>query len=132
MSYSVILFDGVCNLCNGTVNFVIDHDPKLKFRFAALQSEVGQSYVNKFGLDTQKFDSVLLVENDKIYTKSTAALRIAKNLSGVWSLFYYVFGWLPAFFRDIFYDLIAKNRYKMFGKTDACRMPTTELQQRFL
>lgn len=132
MEYSIVLFDGVCNMCNSSINFIIDHDPKKKFRFAALQSEIGVEIMQKHGIDPSKFDSVILIENNNYFTKSTAALRIARQISGIWPIVYYCFIWLPPFLRNVFYDLIAKNRYQFFGKMDACRMPTPELKSRFL
>ncbi|MCX6351615.1 MAG: thiol-disulfide oxidoreductase DCC family protein [Bacteroidetes bacterium] len=131
MEKSIVLFDGVCNLCNGSVNFIIDHDPKAKFQFAALQSEVAEKLLIKFGLDPKEMDSIKLVEGDKYYTKSTAALRIARHLNKGWSLFY-VFIIVPPFIRNWVYDFIAANRYKWFGKRDACRMPDANLKERFL
>lgn len=130
--YQVILFDGVCNFCNGSINFIIDRDPKLTFRFAALQSEAGQYYLNKFGLSEQPLDSIILISGSEYYSKSTAALRIAKALRGGWPLFFYLFYPLPAFFRDFFYDLIARHRYRLFGKAGHCRVPTPELRYRFI
>ncbi|MCY7361335.1 MAG: DCC1-like thiol-disulfide oxidoreductase family protein [Ignavibacteria bacterium] len=127
----VILFDGVCNLCNSSVNFIIDHDNNKVFKFAALQSDIGQEMLSKFNLSKDEFDSVILIDNENCYTKSTAALKIAKEFSSYWKLLY-VFIIIPAFIRNFFYDLISKNRYKMFGKKDSCRMPTPELKDRFL
>lgn len=128
---AIIMFDGVCNLCNASVNFIIDRDSKRYFRFAALQSETGQSFLSKNGLNVHDFDSLILVEGDTFYRKSSAALRIAKKLDGFWSVFF-VFIIIPPFIRDFIYDVIAKNRYKMFGRTDKCRIPTPELKQLFL
>jgi predicted DCC family thiol-disulfide oxidoreductase YuxK len=124
----IILFDGVCNLCNGAVQFVIKHDKKKKFLFGSLQGRAGQAYLRSFNLD---FTSFVLVEEDKAYTRSTAALRTAKHLGGVWK-FMYVFIIVPRFIRDAIYNWIAKNRYKWFGKKDACMVPTQELRARFL
>ncbi|MFN0050244.1 MAG: thiol-disulfide oxidoreductase DCC family protein [Cytophagales bacterium] len=132
MNKSVVLFDGVCNLCNSSVNFIIDHDPKMKYKFAALQSDIGREMMKKHSVDTQYFDSVILLENEKYYTKSTAALKIARHLSGAWPVFYYLFIIWPPFIRNAIYDMVAKNRYRIFGKTEACRMPTPELKERFL
>ena len=129
--HNIILFDGVCNLCNGTVNFVIDHDPKGTFKFSALQSDIGKNYIEKFAIDTAKTDSIILIEKDQAYIKSTAALRIAKKLSGAYPLLY-GFIIIPTFIRNMVYNWIAKNRYKWFGKSDACRIPTPELTERFL
>jgi predicted DCC family thiol-disulfide oxidoreductase YuxK len=129
--YEVILFDGVCNFCNSSINFIIDHDPEKHFKFAALQSEIGQDILKKFNKNAQDFDSVILLKNNQLYQKSSAALEITKQLSGIWK-YLSIFSALPTFFLNFFYDIIAKNRYKIFGKLDSCRMPTTELKERFL
>ncbi len=128
---AVILFDGVCNLCNGLVNFVIPRDPKAKFRFAALQSESGQKLLKQFHLPTDDFNTFILVEGDHYYKKSTAALRVLKGLGGVWSLFY-VFILVPSQIRDFVYNVIAGNRYRWFGKKDQCLIPTVDIKNRFL
>ncbi len=127
----IILFDGVCNLCNNSVDFVISRDPERYFRYASLQSESGAYYVHKFKIDTRKVDSVLLVKNDKIYQKSTAALRIARKLKSPVKLLY-VFIVVPPFIRNIVYDFIARNRYRWFGKRETCRLPTNEERDMFL
>jgi predicted DCC family thiol-disulfide oxidoreductase YuxK len=127
----VILFDGVCNLCNGAVNFIIDHDPKGKFKFAALQSEYGQLELDRLGYDTQEFDSLVLLSKGEVFIKSTAALKIANKLSGMYPMLY-LFIIIPAPLRDWVYNIIAENRYKWWGKRDSCRMPTPELRQRFM
>lgn len=123
----IILFDGVCNLCNDAVNFVIKRDKKNLFKFATLQSEHAQD----FGMDPTKMDSIILVDGEKQYSKSSAALHIAKHLSGGYPLLY-AFMILPRFIRDWVYDYIAKNRYKWFGKKESCMIPTPELQEKFL
>jgi predicted DCC family thiol-disulfide oxidoreductase YuxK len=128
---AIILFDGVCNFCNGSVNFIIEHDRENHFKFAPLQSEIGQNLLDKFGIDKTETDSVVLIENEKAYTHSTAALKVAKKLDGVWSWFY-SFIIIPKPIRDFFYKTFAKYRYKLFGKTDACMMPTPEIRTRFL
>ena len=127
----ILLFDGACNLCNSSVNFIIDHDPKGRFKFAALQSEFGQKKLQELGFDQEEFDSLVLLSGDKVYKKSSAALRIAKKLSGLYPLLY-VFIIIPPFIRHGVYDIIAKNRYKWWGKRDSCRMPTPELKARFV
>lgn len=127
----IIFFDGVCNLCNGFVQFVINRDPKAIFKFASLQSEEAALYLKDSGYDLEKLATVVLLENGKIYTKSTAALRILKGLSGGWPLLYAA-QVIPSFFRNKIYDLIAANRYKWFGKNDSCMLPTAELKSRFL
>jgi predicted DCC family thiol-disulfide oxidoreductase YuxK len=130
-NYEIILFDGVCNFCNSSINFVIDHDPNKHFKFAPLQSEIGQDILRKFHKNTEDFDSVILLKDNKLYQKSAAALEITKQLSGSWK-YLYVFSVLPTFLLNFFYDIIAKNRYKIFGKADSCRMPTPDLRERFL
>lgn len=128
---ATILFDGICNFCNSSVNYVIDHDPKGYFKFAALQSEAGEQIKEKFGIDSIQTDSVILIEGEKAYSRSTAALMIAKNLSGPASLLY-AFIIIPRPIRDLLYDQFAKRRYKFFGERDACMMPTPEVRARFL
>ncbi len=128
---AIILFDGVCNFCNGSVNFIIEHDTQKYFKFAPLQSEVGEKLLKEHGVDKIETDSVVLIENEKIYTRTTAVLRIARRLSGFWSWFY-GFIVVPSVIRDIFYKLFAKFRYQMFGKQDACMLPTPEMRERFL
>lgn len=128
----IILFDGVCNLCNGAVQFIIKRDKRSVFKFASLQSEIGKQLSKERGIDTELLDSIILIEPGiAYYSKSTAALEIMKSFGGIWSLTR-LFTVLPEGFRDIVYDFIAKNRYKWFGKKDACMIPTPELQSRFL
>jgi len=128
---AIILFDGVCNFCNGSVNFIIERDPQKYFKFAPLQSEVGEKILKENGVDKIETDSVVLIEDGKVHTHTTAALRIARQLSGRWSWFY-GFIVVPSFIRDIFYKLFAKYRYQVFGKQDACMLPTPEMRERFL
>ncbi len=130
-NYKIILFDGVCNLCNGAVTYIIKHDKKNVFKFAALQSEIGQQLISKFNIDTSKVDSIILIDGEKHYTKSSAALHIAKQLSGAYPL---LFGFMvvPKFIRNSVYDYIAKNRYKWFGKKESCMIPTAALKAKFL
>ena len=128
---AIILFDGVCNFCNGSVNFIIEHDRKNYFKFAPLQSETAQKLLEKHNIDKAETDSIILIENDTAYTHSTAALRITRHLDGVWSGLY-GFIVVPKFARDFFYKLFAKYRYKLFGKKDACMMPTPEIREKFI
>lgn len=130
-NYKIILFDGVCNLCNGAVTYIIERDKKNVFKFAALQSEIGQQLISKFNIDTSKVDSIILIDGEKHYTKSSAALHISKQLSGAYPL---LFGFMvvPKFIRNSVYDYIAKNRYKWFGKKESCMIPTAELKSKFL
>ena len=129
--HKIILFDGICNLCNGAVTYVIKRDPKDRFRFAALQSDIGQALVAEHGIDTSKVDSIILIENNKVYSKSTAALRIAKYMKGGYPLLY-GFMIIPNFIRNWVYDFVARNRYKWYGKKEACMIPTPELKAKFL
>ncbi len=128
---AIVLFDGVCNFCNSSVNFVIERDSAGYFKFAPLQSDIGVELIEKHGIDPADTDSVILVEDDKAYTHSTGALRIARKLDGIWS-WNYAFIVVPRPIRDLFYKLFAKNRYRLFGKQDACMMPTPEIRARFL
>jgi len=128
---SLVLFDGVCNLCNSSVQFILKRDPFKKFRFASLQSETGRRWLAKMGLPADSLDTLVLIENDKAYTRSTAALKIARHLSGLWPLFYGLIV-LPAFFRDALYRCVARNRYRWFGKKEACPLPKPEWKDRFL
>lgn len=128
---AIILFDGVCNFCDGTVNFLIKHDTKERFLFASLQSDAGQHLLKKLNLPTEHFDSFIYVKDEKYYTKSTAALHIAKDLRKWWQLVY-ILVLIPKPIRDRCYDWIAKNRYKWFGKKQECAIPTPEIRKRFL
>ncbi len=127
----VIYFDGVCNLCNGAIQFIIKRDKKKQFQFASLQGKAGTELLQKHNLPLDDFNSFILTEGDKIYTKSTAALRVARKLSGGWKLLY-GFMIVPRFIRNGVYNVIAKNRYKWFGRKDECMIPTPELKERFL
>ncbi|MEM8598459.1 MAG: thiol-disulfide oxidoreductase DCC family protein [Bacteroidota bacterium] len=134
--HPVILFDGVCNLCNASVNFVMDRDRAGVFRMAALQSDVGQALLAQHGYtgitpETTAPDSIALVEGGRLYFRSAAALRVAARLDGAWPLFQ-VFLVVPAPLRDVVYDWIARNRYRWFGKQDTCRLPTPDERARFL
>ena len=130
-THSIILFDGVCNLCNGAVNFVIKRDSGNVFKFAPLQEKQGALLLKTHAIDIQKLESIVLIENEKVYIKSSAALRITKKLSGLWPLFF-VLLIIPSFIRDGIYDIIAKNRYKWFGKKEQCMIPTPGLIEKFL
>jgi predicted DCC family thiol-disulfide oxidoreductase YuxK len=129
----VILFDGVCNLCNASVLFVIDRDPRGHFAFAPLQSPEAARILSARGYTAAppELASVLLVQGDRVYERSTAALRVARRLSGAWSLMS-AFLIVPRPIRDAVYDWIARNRYRWFGRQDACRIPTPELRSRFV
>ena len=131
LTHSIILFDGVCNLCNGAVNFVIKRDPRNVFKFTPLQEKQGVLLLKKHAIDAQKLDSIVLIENGNVYIKSSAALRIARKMSNLWPLFF-VLLIIPRFIRDGVYDFIAKNRYKWFGKKEQCIIPTPGLKEKFL
>ncbi len=130
-THSIILFDGVCNLCNVAVNFVIKRDPGNVFKFAPLQEKQGALLLKTHAIGIQKLDSIVLIENGNVYTKSSAALRIARKMSNLWPLFF-VLLIIPNFIRDGVYDFIAKNRYKWFGKKEQCMIPTLGLKEKFL
>lgn len=128
----IILFDGVCNLCDSSIQFIIKHDNNDAFRFVALQSELGQEIIEYIGIDTTKTDSIILYEpGNAYYYKSEATLKIAKELGGIYRAISW-FSILPRFLTDSVYDYIAKNRYKWYGKKDACMIPTPELKAKFL
>ena len=127
---SIVLFDGVCNFCNGAVNFIINHDRANRFMFAPLQSAAGKELKQKYEIGDE-IDSIILIENEQAFTHSTAGLRIAKELGGIWSLGY-AFIIVPVFIRDYCYKLFAKNRYRLFGRQDACMLPTPDVRARFL
>lgn len=128
----IILFDGVCNLCNSSVLEVVKYDVKNQFVFASLQSEVGKKITNHLYIDISKIDSIILyIPNVSYEVKSTAALKIMSSFGGLWVLVQ-VFFLFPVSIRDVVYDFIAKNRYKWFGKKESCLMPTDELKSKFL
>lgn len=127
----IILFDGVCNFCNSTVNFILKEDKKQIFQFAALQSDAGQQLLKKHHLPAQEFNSFLFIDNQKLFTASTAALRLVRYLPWYWQWAQLL--WLiPRFLRDGIYRLIANNRYKWFGKREACMIPPPDVRKRFL
>lgn len=128
---SIILFDGICNLCNSSVNFIIKNDKKEQFLFASLQSDAAKEILLQYQVKKIKFDSILLIENGEIFEKSRAALRISRNLDGAYRFIYFL-KIIPKFFTDWIYDIIAKNRYTWFGKKEFCMMPSSQVQNRFL
>ncbi len=130
---AILLFDGVCNLCSASVQFVIAHDRKNHFRFASLQSDAGKHVMKEHGIEVPDGDpsTMILVEGDRVYERSSAAIRIARLLGFPWSLA--VLGLvMPRVVRDFFYGVVARNRYRWFGKKDVCMVPTPELRARFL
>ncbi|MBT2736038.1 thiol-disulfide oxidoreductase DCC family protein [Bacillus sp. ISL-7] len=126
----IILFDGVCNLCNNSVKFIIKRDTSGYFKFASLQGETGQRLLKKHSLNYD-LNSFVLIEKEKVYIKSSAALRVCSQLGGAWRIFS-IFRFLPPLFRDFLYDIVAKNRYKWFGKEESCILPLPNWKQRFL
>ena len=128
---ATILFDGVCNLCNGFVRFVIARDPAARFRFAALQSDAAASLLRAAGVTAPLPDSVVLIEDGRVYVRSDAALRVARALRFPWPLAY-GFVVVPRFIRDRVYDVIAAHRYRWFGRREVCMVPTPDLKRRFL
>jgi predicted DCC family thiol-disulfide oxidoreductase YuxK len=132
LNKKIILFDGVCNLCNSAVQFVIKHDVKDVFRFVALQSELGQEILKHIGINPKNIDSIILYEPGvAYYYKSSAAIQIARSLGSFWH-FGTIFRIIPTAIRNQLYDYIARNRYKWFGKKESCMIPTPELKAKFL
>jgi predicted DCC family thiol-disulfide oxidoreductase YuxK len=138
--HPVILFDGVCNFCNGAINFVLKQDKKGIFRFAPLQSEAGQKLLQQYNLSTKDFDSFVLIDDarpddpvgrGKVYKKSSASLQVMNKLPWYWKEMQ-ILRIIPTIFRDAIYDFIARNRYKWFGKKEQCMIPTPEIRSRFL
>ncbi|MEZ4700339.1 MAG: DCC1-like thiol-disulfide oxidoreductase family protein [Rhodothermales bacterium] len=128
---ALVLFDGVCNLCNGSINFVIDRDEAGYFKFAALQSDAAAPALARCGRESGTLDSIVLVENGRCYSRSTAALRIARRMPALWPMLYAAIV-IPRPIRDAVYDWIARNRYRWFGRTESCRIPTPDLRSRFV
>ena len=128
---NIIHFDGVCNLCNGAVQFIIKRDPEKKFKFASLQSQAGQSLLKEHRLSTTDLNTIVYIKDAQHFTKSTAGLQVLKQLGGVYKLFYF-FIIIPKPIRDFFYRLISKSRYSLFGKRDQCMIPSPETKDRFI
>ena len=127
----IVLFDGVCNLCNGAVQFIIKRDRDEKFLFASLQSNFGKDQLRKSGLDPLSLKSILVIEGELVFQRSDAALKIASHLEGIWSYFT-VLRFVPKIIRDGVYNFIARHRYSIFGKQDSCMIPTADLKTRFI
>lgn len=127
----VVLFDGVCNLCNGWVGFVVRRDPHMRFRFASLQSDFGAGVMARHGLPPDYLGSILLLENGELFVKSDAVLRIVRGLRPPWPLLGMLMV-VPRAIRDVVYDWVARNRYRWFGKREACMLPSPENAGRFL
>ena len=128
---AIVLFDGICNFCNASINFIIEHDRAGYFKFAPLQSTIGEELLSKHGISPVETDSVILIEDENAYTLSDAAIRISRRLDGIWS-WAYTLRVIPRMIRDLGYRLIARYRYSIFGRRDACMMPTPEVRTRFL
>jgi predicted DCC family thiol-disulfide oxidoreductase YuxK len=131
MTMPIILFDGICNFCNRTVNIILKHDQDAKFQFAASQSIGGIGLLQKFNLNQTSASSVILIDNEKVYTKTDAVIQIATHLKG-WPRLFIGLKFIPKFIRDFGYDLFAKNRYALFGKRETCRIPEVSERNRFL
>jgi predicted DCC family thiol-disulfide oxidoreductase YuxK len=127
----VIFFDGICNLCQRSVQFILTRDKKEIFSFVSLQSQIAEQTLLPYGISTVEMNTFILLENNKVYTRSTAALRVVKKLGGFWPLLY-VSIIIPSFIRDAVYNWIARNRYRWFGKQESCLMPREEWKNRFL
>ncbi|MBT2581494.1 thiol-disulfide oxidoreductase DCC family protein [Planococcus sp. ISL-109] len=130
MEHAIILFDGDCNFCDSSVQFIINHDPAGYFQFASLQSDIGQEFSEKHNVPAD-VDSLVLIQDGEAYVKSQGALMISHHLTGLWKLAYYLQPF-PRAIRDAAYDVIAKNRYKVFGKLDSCMLPPPHIRKRFL
>ncbi|MEO5683696.1 MAG: thiol-disulfide oxidoreductase DCC family protein [Chitinophagaceae bacterium] len=127
----IVLFDGVCNLCNSSVQFILKRDKKDQFLFGSLQGKTGQAYLRQFNLPADTFNSFMLVEEGKLYSRSAGALRMLKHLGGAWSMLY-AFIIVPSFIRDGVYNWISRNRYKWFGKEESCWLPSPAFKAKFL
>ena len=130
-SPSIVLFDGVCNVCNSAVNFIIDRDPGARFHFASLQSPEGMALAASHGVDASKLSTIVLIDQGRAYTNSTALLRVARRLRAPWPLAYAAMV-MPRALRDVTYRFFVANRYRWFGKSESCRVPTPEIRSRFL
>ena len=127
----IILFDGFCNFCNRSINIILDHDQDAHFQFAASQSNAGINLLQQFKLDQKASASVILIDNEKVYTKTDAVIQIATHLKG-WPRLFMGLKFIPKSLRDFAYDLVAKNRYTIFGKRETCRIPDESIRHRFL
>lgn len=127
----VIFFDGVCNLCNNSVDFIIKRDKQATFQFASLQSDVASRLLSQHDYTVGEMTTLVLLQDGQIYTRSRAALEICRKLDGLWPLLY-IFRWVPAFIRDSIYNWVSRNRYRWFGKRDSCRIPEEHEKVRFL
>jgi len=130
-SRHIVIFDGVCKFCNGAVNFIINRDPEGVFAFAPMQSEMAQALMKKYQIGNAGIDTFLLIKNGECFVFSSAALEIAKDLTGSWHLFN-IFRLIPGPLRDVFYKVFARNRYWLFGRTSTCRVPSEATRSRFI
>ena len=130
-AHGIVLFDGVCNFCNASVNFIIRHDRRDSFRFAPLQSDKGAELQARYGLDPKALDALILIESSRAYVKSDAALRVTRRLGGVYAVLYALIA-IPPLIRDFFYDWFARRRYRWFGKKEECTAPLAEVRGKFL
>ena len=130
INHPLVLFDGICNYCNSWVNFIIRHDPKKKFRFSALQSDAGKKILKQYKI-SEKEESVILIYNEKVYMKSTAGLHVLYHLGGFYALAFALVIF-PEYIRDFYYDIIARNRYKWWGKRNECMIPSEDVKELFL
>ncbi|MCH8250479.1 MAG: DUF393 domain-containing protein [Proteobacteria bacterium] len=128
----IVLFDGICNLCESSVQFVIRHDRQSRFRFASLQSEAGRRILDEFQYEANELSSIILIDNGELSRKSRAALNIARQLDGAWPTFYFLFFWVPPFIADKVYDYVGNRRYRWFGMKEDCWVPDESLRARFL
>ena len=130
-SRHIVIFDGVCNFCNGAVNFIIKRDPEERFAFTPMQSELGKELVAKYQITNVGYDTFLLIKDNQCYIWTDAAIEIAKDLTGFWHLSY-VFKVVPRPIRDYFYRVFARNRYRLFGRSLVCMVPTENVKGRFV
>lgn len=129
---NIVFFDGVCNLCNSAINFLIDLDKGKRYSFSSLQSDFASTTLSKKGVDPTVLKTIILLdEKGNVFFKSDAVFEVLAHTQGIWKMLT-IFRFVPKFIRDFFYDVIANNRYRLFGKKDSCRIPTPELKQRFL
>lgn len=130
-SFDIVLFDGYCNLCSGAVQFILKHERSPTLRFSSLQSETGNRLIGEHGIDSVTTDSIIYIEKNTAYIKSDAAIKIASHLKNPWAIISHT-GFIPKVIRDFLYDVIAKNRYRLFGKKDECWLPKPDWKERFL
>lgn len=129
---SILLFDGVCHLCHGAVQFILKRDPHGHIHFASLQSETGKQLLAQFGHQESGMQSVIFIEDSQLYTKSDAVLRVGRKLGGVWPILSRAGLVLPRFARNVLYDWVARNRYRWLGKSEQCLLPSPHTRSRFL